>query len=78
MAPYDTYNFVALFNSFYSYLIQKIMNKTKTAVIIGIILTVVAIVGFTLILTRKQTVENGQIKSYWKKPKTDPDPETKA
>lgn len=54
------------------------MNKTKTAVIIGIILTVVAIVGFTLILTRKQTVENGQIKSYWKKPKTDPDPETKA
>jgi hypothetical protein len=47
------------------------MNKTKTAVVFLIILTVVAVTGFTLVLTRKQEVtESGQVKSFWKKPKS--------
>lgn len=47
------------------------MQKTKTAVIMLMILMVVVILGFALILTRKQTItiggETATLKSSWKK-----------
>jgi len=45
-------------------------NKTKTVAIFGVITLIIVIVGFVLIITRKQTVNSatGEVKSYWKKP----------
>ena len=49
------------------------MQKIKTANIILIIAVVILIVGFVLVITRKQSLNSttGELKSFWGKPKTD-------
>jgi len=47
------------------------MNKTKTVAIFGLITMIIVIIGFVLLFTRKQKVEDGIVKSYWKNPKTE-------
>lgn len=49
-------------------------NKTKSATIFAMITLIVVIVGFVLVFTRKQTVTDGVVKSYWRKPKEDEKP----
>ena len=46
------------------------MQKIKTANFILIIATLIIVVGFILVLTRKQSVDaaTGQVKSFWKQP----------
>ena len=49
------------------------LSKTKTVSILAIMIFIIVVVGFVLILTRKQSVNaaTGEVKYFWKNPKDD-------